>query len=115
MGREAGGKDVLERVARLEIENAALRARIERARYESTLADTTVTRLRPPPAQCAFTLALAGLFAAMAMGLLSGALERRSRAAVIPVTPVPAVDPVPPTPPVYVATPRDAPHLARVR
>jgi hypothetical protein len=91
---------VLERVARLEAENADLAARIARIHARRARADTVSTRsTRPRPGgrhglAFAFVGVLCGFAAAWAARTAAVDDEVASE-------PPPAVEPLPPTPPVY--------------
>lgn len=106
---------VLERVARLEIENAALAARIARIRADGARADTVSTRRprasRPAAFGVGVAFALCGTMCGLALGLTC---PRTSPRTAVAAEPPPAIDPLPPTPPVYAVPPPRAPGL-RVR
>lgn len=92
---------VLERVARLEAENAELAARIARIHARRARADTVSTRPRPGarPGVC-LAFAFVGVLFGVAFTWAAGAPDR------VAAEPPPAVEPLPPTPPVYGAPPR---------
>lgn len=97
---------VLERVARLEIENARLEARIARIRAHDANADTVSTRRPRTRGGRAWTVGVALTFCGTLFGMAIGfATSRSSHATSAASEPPPAIDPLPPTPPVYAVPP----------
>ena len=106
MGRDASpsAERALERVARLELENAALRARIERIRAHDALEDTVATRRPPPRGSYAVAFALGVVIAGTVIGAVLGASMQGAmgaRASQDHLDLTPTLAPMPPTPPVY--------------
>lgn len=92
----------LERVARLEIENAELAARIARIRARDARADTVSTRRPNADASAPWIVGLALALCGTMLGTaIAFACARTHAATAVVIEPPPVVDPLPPTPPVY--------------
>lgn len=99
-------RTALERVARLERENAELRARIDRIRNPGPLEDTVIsTRRAPSKPNVAIALGLAMTTIGLAIGLLISMAASRAHARPYAAQPARTLAPLADAPPVIYAAP----------